>query len=185
MALNSPSSSPKVTDQSRLSWTTEQSIELYGVRDWGADYFNVSPTGEMVVQLPNNNGSGQTAQVAILDIIQGMKDRGIEMPSILRIENLLDDRIKALNEAFRRAIASNDYQNDYRGVFPIKVNQQCHVVEEIADFGAAYHHGFEAGSKAELIIALAKLKDEESQRCCHCPGQRPELRLIVAVVAFI
>ena len=159
-----PSEPPVVANPHDSSWSIAQSLEFYGVRDWGENYFDISPAGEMVVQLKVGS---QTCQVALLDIIHGMKERGIEMPSILRIENLLDDRVKALNEAFKRAIADYNYQNDYRGVFPIKVNQQCHVIEEISDFGTRYHHGFEAGSKAELIIALSKLKDDQSLIICN------------------
>ncbi len=152
--------SPCSTD----TWTTDKSAELYGIRDWGTGYFDISSQGEVIVQVPFGDN---TSKVALMDIIQGMKDRGLEMPSVLRIENLLDARIKSLNEAFQRAIQSYNYQNTYRGVFPIKVNQQCHVIEEIADFGGHYHHGFEAGSKAELIIALSKLKDDQSLIICN------------------
>ncbi len=164
MVHKSPSVPPTVANPHDSSWSIDQSLELYGVRDWGEGYFDISSSGELAVQLTFGE---TTTQVALLDIIQGMKERGIEMPGILRIENLLDDRVKALNEAFKRAISDYSYQNDYRGVFPIKVNQQCHVIEEIADFGAGYHHGFEAGSKAELIIALSKLKDEQSLIVCN------------------
>lgn len=164
MVRKPPSVPPVVINPHDSSWSIAQSLEVYGVRDWGESYFDISSTGELVVQLPIGD---KTAQVALLDIIQGMKERGIEMPSILRIENLLDDRVKALNEAFKRAISDYDYHNDYRGVFPIKVNQQCHVIEEISEFGASYHHGFEAGSKAELIIALSKLKDDQSLIICN------------------
>lgn len=164
MGSKLPSSSPSVANPHDTSWSIAESLALYGVHDWGAGYFDISASGELLVQQPS--GEKDTG-VAVLDIIQGMKERGLEMPSVLRIENLLDDRVKALNEAFRNAISKYDYQNDYRGVFPIKVNQQCHVIEEISDFGAHYHHGFEAGSKAELIIALSKLKDDESLIICN------------------
>lgn len=145
-------------------WSVDDSAELYSIRDWGVDYFNISASGDVVVQVSFGD---KTCSVPLMEIIQGMKERGLEMPSILRIENLLDERIKTLNEAFKRAIEQNNYQNSYRGVFPIKVNQQCHVIEEIADFGARYHHGFEAGSKAELIIALSKIKDDDSLIICN------------------
>jgi len=164
MGENPPSKSQMVANSNNASWSIEQSLELYGVHDWGAGYFDISSSGDVVVKAPF---AKKTSDVSLLNIIKDMKDRGLEMPSILRIENLLDDRIKALNEAFRRAITSYQYQNEYRGVFPIKVNQQCHVIEEIADFGAAYHHGFEAGSKAELIIALSKIKDDDSLIICN------------------
>lgn len=151
-------------NQSNRTWTAEDSSELYGIRDWSLDYFDIAPDGEVLVKVPHN---GQKTSVRLVDIIQGMKDRGLPMPSILRIENLLDERIKNLNEAFANAIKNNNYQNHYRGVFPIKVNQQCHVVEEIATFGKAYQHGLEAGSKAELTIALAKLQDNNSLVICN------------------
>ncbi len=164
MGLKSPSVPLVAVKPHRSSWSITQSLEFYGVQDWGEGYFDISPEGELVTQLTFGD---KTVQVALLDIIQGMKERGMEMPSILRIENLLDERIKALNEAFKHAISEYSYQNNYLGVFPIKVNQQCHVIEEISDFGASYHHGFEAGSKAELIIALSKLKDDQSLIICN------------------
>jgi len=145
-------------------WTTDNSAELYGIRDWGLNYFDISLNGNVEVQVPYKD---KTVNVALMDIIQGMRERGLEMPAILRIENLLDERIKILNEAFAKAITQYQYQNVYRGVFPIKVNQQCHVIEEIADYGSHYHHGFEVGSKAELIIALTKQKDNKSLIICN------------------
>lgn len=145
-------------------WTAEDSADLYGVREWGANYFDISERGEAEVTI---NFGDNTVRVPIIDIVNGMKERGLTMPAVLRIENLLDDRIAQLNDAFARAIEQGAYQNHYRGVFPIKVNQQCHVIEEIADFGSRYHHGFEAGSKAELLIAIAHLKDNDSLIICN------------------
>jgi arginine decarboxylase len=145
-------------------WSAEHSARLYGVRDWGDRYFDVSDKGEVVVTISHDSG---TTAVPIIDIVKGMAERGLDMPAVLRIENLLDKRIAQINEAFARAIDSIGYQSVYRGVFPIKVNQQCHVIEEIADYGSRYHHGLEAGSKAELIIALSQLKDPESLIVCN------------------
>lgn len=145
-------------------WSSEHSARLYGVRDWGSDYFDVSEDGNAVVSLQFGD---KTTQVPIIDIVNGMRERGLDMPAVLRIENLLDQRITQINEAFGKAIKDANYQNDYRGVFPIKVNQQCHVIEEIADYGSRYHHGLEAGSKAELIIALSQLRDHDSLIICN------------------
>ena len=105
MVRKSPSVPPVVANPHNSSWSIARSLELYGVPDWGEGYFDISSAGELVAQLPFGD---KVSQVALLDIIQGMKERGIEMPSILRIENLLDDRIKSLNEAFKRAI--NEYK---------------------------------------------------------------------------
>ena len=150
--------------KSSSDWTTDDSAELYGVKRWGANYFEVSPEGNLCVKA---NGGEKVQTLAIKDIIEGMKDRGIEMPAVLRIENLLDQRISLLNEAFTRAIAEQNYNNEYRGVYPIKVNQQAHVIDEITLFGSRYHHGLEAGSKAELLIALAHLRDWDSLVVCN------------------
>ncbi len=152
------------TNVDEIKWTSQNSADLYGVREWGAGYFDVNDQGEVEVKATVNQ---KAVTVPLVDIVQGMKDRGMEMPVVLRIENLLDDRITALNEAFAKAMKAANYNNVYRGVFPIKVNQQCHVIEEIASFGARYHHGLEAGSKAELIIALSHIKDQESLIICN------------------
>lgn len=146
-------------------WTVDDSTQYYNIKEWGCDYFDVSPQGNTVVNVISK--TGHKTSVALIDIIEGMKERGLQMPSILRIDNLLDDRIESLNVAFANAIKKANYQNEYRGVFPIKVNQQCHVIEEIASFGQHFNHGFEAGSKAELLIALAKQKDNNSLIVCN------------------
>ncbi|HCD04921.1 MAG TPA: arginine decarboxylase, partial [Methylophaga sp.] len=158
---NLDTNSPDVASD---EWSAQHSSKLYGVRDWGADYFDISADGNAVVSLQFGE---KTIHVPLIDIVNGMKERGLDMPAVLRIENLLDLRITQLNEAFARAIKTAGYKNHYRGVFPIKVNQQCHVIEEIADYGRRYHHGLEAGSKAELIIAISQLRDHDSLIICN------------------
>ncbi|NRB40229.1 MAG: biosynthetic arginine decarboxylase [Pseudomonadales bacterium] len=163
---NKPADNIAFTDDviNSESWSVEDSAQLYGVRNWGAGFFDVAESGDVVVTLTIN---GKNVAVPLADIVTGMAERGLHMPAVLRIENVLDQRIKQLNDAFNNAIKAAHYQAPYRGVFPIKVNQQCHVIEEIADFGRAYHHGFEAGSKAELIIALTQIKDHRSLIICN------------------
>jgi len=146
------------------NWTVAEAADLYGLPAWGADYYSISADGDLEVVLP---GSGGAVRVSMMDIVAGMKERGLDMPVLLRIENLLDHRISLLNQSFARAMEEAGYQSHYRGVFPIKVNQQCQVVEEIARFGERYHHGLEAGSKAELMIALATLSDTEGYIVCN------------------
>jgi len=145
-------------------WSSARSAELYGINAWGAGYFDLSAQGEAQV---NVEFGDQQVNVSLMDIVLGMRARGMHMPAVLRIRNVLDHRIKVLNESFALAIEQGGYKNSYRGVFPIKVNQQCHVIEEIADYGRRYHHGFEAGSKAELIIALSQLRDHDSLIVCN------------------
>lgn len=150
-------------------WSSEDSAELYGIRNWGAGYFDISPQGDVVVR---PFGSKNPVTVSIPSIIQGMRERGLDMPVLLRIENILDSQISLLHESFRKAIKALGYSGDYRGVFPIKVNQQQQVVEAIARFGSRYHHGMEVGSKAELFAALSQLRDEEA--CLICNGYKDE-----------
>ncbi len=150
-------------------WSVEDSADLYGIRAWGAGYFDVSPEGDVAVR---PFGHKSTVAVSIPSIIQGMRDRGLDMPVLLRIENILDSQISLLHESFRKAIKSLGYQGKYRGVFPIKVNQQQQVVGAIARFGARYHHGMEVGSKAELFAALSQMRDEEA--CLICNGYKDE-----------
>jgi arginine decarboxylase len=151
-------------------WTPADSAELYGIRNWGAGYYDLDGDGAVTV---NVQIAGQRVGVSIPAIIEGMRSRGLQMPVLLRIENLLDSQISLLNESFARAIAGLGYRGSYRGVFPIKVNQQCQVIEEIARFGAAYGHGLEAGSKAELLIALASL-DPDGGGHIVCNGYKDE-----------
>ena len=149
-------------NNSDTEWSVEQSAEWYGIRNWGADYFSISRKGEVMVH-PHGNGVG----VSLRRIIDGLADRGLEMPVLLRLSDILDSRIQKLHESFAKAIAEFEYQGRYRGVYPIKVNQQQQVLEEITQFGARYHHGLEAGSKPELIAALAYMHDTEAYLICN------------------
>jgi arginine decarboxylase len=146
------------------TWSARKSAELYGIDEWSSGYFGVSPEGEVVVRAPTMDGD---ASVSLMDIVDGLQQRGLQMPVLLRVENILDSRISILNDSFAQAIAASTYKGQYRGAFPIKVNQQSHVIAEIARFGERYNHGFEAGSKAELMIALARLTNRDSLIICN------------------
>lgn len=141
-------------------WSTEDSAKLYNIKRWSNDYFGLSSDGKVTAKTLNT-------QVPILDIVEGMVDRDMQMPVLLRIENILDAQIFRLNTTFRSAIENLGYQGQYRGVYPIKVNQQAQVVEEIADFGARFQHGFEVGSKPEMIAALSTLHEPGSLIICN------------------
>ncbi|SMF29297.1 arginine decarboxylase [Alteromonadaceae bacterium Bs31] len=145
-------------------WTKQHASDLYGVDDWGAGYFGISDKGLLTV---SSNNTASTRDVPLLQIMQDVKERGLDAPVLLRFEDLLEQQICRLNDAFNAAIAASGYKGEYRGVFPIKVNQQCHVIEEIAEVGARYGHGLEAGSKAELIIALAHIESKEANIVCN------------------
>ncbi len=142
------------------SWNSKLSAEVYGIDRWSNDYFGYDEHGQVTAKTLNTS-------VPIMDIVKGMADRDLQMPVLLRIENILDAQIFRLNTAFRNAIHTLGYQGQYQGVYPIKVNQQAHVVEEIADFGARFHHGFEVGSKPEMIAALSTLEEPGSLIICN------------------
>ncbi|MGA8055745.1 MAG: biosynthetic arginine decarboxylase [Burkholderiales bacterium] len=147
-----------------VTWTTAESAELYGVRNWGAGYFELGEDGTMHATVQFD---GKRVSVSLMSVIAAMQQRGMRMPALLRIENILDSQISLLNESFARSIKALGYRGVYRGVFPIKVNQQCQVIGEIARFGARYGHGLEAGSKAELLIALASLGPDAGYIVCN------------------
>ena len=150
-------------------WSIEDSAELYGIRNWGAGYFDITENGDVAI---HPFGRGSNVAVSIPEIIRELKDRGLELPVLLRIENILDSQISTLHNSFKKAIDTLEYKGEYRGVFPIKVNQQQQVLEEIANFGASFHHGFEVGSKAELIAAISQMRDHKA--CLVCNGYKDE-----------
>lgn len=145
-------------------WTTKDSAELYGVESWGNDYYRINKKGELVVRLPDED---EVKEVSLQTLVSGLGERGINLPVLFRFRDLLHKRIAELNEGFAKAIKENNYKNTYRGVYPIKVNQQRQVIEEITEFGQRYHYGLEAGSKPELIAALAHMHDPEAYLICN------------------
>ena len=150
-------------------WTKQKSEELYGIKNWGSGYFSISDQGEVLVNPYKDNSS---SAISLMDIISGVRDRGLDMPVLLRFENLLDSQISFLNNSFNEAMKKLHYKGKYRGVYPIKVNQQQQVIEEVTKFGQRYHHGLEVGSKAELVAALSLMKDKEA--CLICNGYKDE-----------
>ncbi len=148
-------------------WTVEDSADLYQIREWGAGYFSISDQGDVVVTPLRDK---KHISVNLPEIIAGIKARGYDMPMLLRFEDILDSQITQMHESFRSAIARFEYKGEFKGVYPIKVNQQKQVIETITRIGKVYHHGLEAGSKAELIAALSFLEDKEA--CLICNGYK-------------
>lgn len=155
---------PKKLIDALNGWSSIKSSELYGVNAWGQGYFSITEDGHMAVNLKNTGGK---VSVKLSEIVEGLHDRGMGLPLLLRFSDLLGDRIRLINESFKKAIEDYSYQGVYRGVFPIKVNQQQQAVHDVVTFGAPYHHGLEAGSKAELIAALAYMRDPDAFLICN------------------
>lgn len=147
-----------------MHWDIQQARDLYGINRWGSGYYNIDENGEVVVNLIDGD---KDAPVSLNKIIKESKQRGRELPLLLRFRDLLGNRIKQLHCSFQSAIEATSYQGRYRGVYPIKVNQQQQVIEEVTEFGRKYNYGLEAGSKPELIAALAYMHDKDAFIVCN------------------
>ena len=141
----------------------EDAIALYNVDRWGGGYFTVNKKGDVVV-LPNRSND---QKIDLMEIVAEARKRKLDFPLTVRFHDLLRDRVETINKAFAEAIETMGYRGVYRGVFPIKVNQLREVVEEILDAGKPWHFGIEAGSKPELMAALALHHDPESLIICN------------------
>lgn len=144
-------------------WDINSAISLYNIDRWGSGYFTINPKGHISVLPTLDPGT----PIDLTELVEEAKQRGLNFPMVLRFQDLLRHRVERINLSFAEAIAEMGYQSLYRGVFPIKVNQLREVVEEIMDAGKPFHFGIEAGSKPELLAALAIHKDPESLIICN------------------
>src|SRR5437667_6678634 len=133
------------------AWDIQAARNLYNIQSWGARYFDINEGGHVVARPLQEAG----ASVDLTDVIEEAKGRGRKLPLLIRFQDLLRHRVESVNLAFRNSIKEFSYQGNYRGVFPIKVNQLREVVEEILDAGKPYSFGLEVGSKPELFAGLA------------------------------
>ncbi|MBA3385415.1 MAG: biosynthetic arginine decarboxylase [Chthoniobacterales bacterium] len=161
-----------VIEKPKTEWDVEAAISTYNVEGWGSGYFTVNATGNAEVR-PLLEGGGS---IDILEVVQEARERGLGFPLVIRFQDLLRHRVQSVNRAFQSAMNEFGYLNHYRGVFPIKVNQLREVIEEIVDAGQEFHFGLEAGSKPELIAALAMHKDLESLIICNGYKDRAYVR---------
>ena len=145
------------------AWTIKDSTELYNVNGWGRDFFSINEAGNVEVT-PAGPGS---LRVDLKELADDLISRGLNLPLLIRFSDILKTRVEQLCGAFQQAIAENDYKGSYRGVYPIKVNQQRHVVEELVEYGRPFNLGIEAGSKPELLVALAVQDNPEALILCN------------------
>ncbi len=144
-------------------WDIEAANTTYNVEGWGSGYFAINLCGNVVARPLQKEGG----EIDILEVVKEARSRGLGFPLVIRFQDLLRHRVESVNRAFGHAISEFGYQNHFRGVFPIKVNQLREVIEEIVEAGEAFHFGLEAGSKPELVAALAMHKDPESLIICN------------------
>ena len=158
-----------------LPWTPAEAEEYYGFKRWGANLFSVDNDGFL-----NVHPMGDQRHIRIVDIVKEAESLGLRAPLTIRIQDILRSRVQQLNKAFRAAIADENYRGKYQGVFPIKVNQLREVVEEILDAGEEYDYGLEAGSKPELLVALALLESKKALLVCN--GYKDEEYIRLALI---
>ena len=159
----SKSNTSKPSQPTPEDWTIEQSEELYRIHGWGDPYFSINAVGHVTVSPKGLRGGS----LDLCDLVNGLKQRNLELPLLIRFSDILEDRIERLNACFAKAIARYNYPGTYRGVFPVKCNQQRHFVENLVKFGQPYQFGLEAGSKPELLIALASLDTKGALVICN------------------
>jgi arginine decarboxylase len=160
----------------REQW--EESAALYGIDNWGKGYFSVSEEGDLVVHPTGDANRG----VVLKQIVDEVALRGITSPMIVRFPQILASAVANLNEAFAHAIEEYGYGNSYRGVFPIKVNQKRVVVEKVIEAGRQYGYGLEAGSKPELLAAIAADLGPECLITCNGYKDEPFVRMALNAV---
>jgi arginine decarboxylase len=145
------------------SWTVQDSLELYNLANWGAGFFDVNERGHVRVEPCGPGGPS----IDLYELVKDLERRGMRSPVLVRFSDILASQVQRLARAFRHAMNEYAYGGRYRGVYPIKVNQQRHVVEEIVKFGAAEGVGLEAGSKPELLVALAVMDTPDAFIICN------------------
>ena len=144
------------------AWTANDSSEHYDVARWGKGYFSVGENGHLLVH-PNKD---PRQSIDLRELTDTLVLRGISTPILIRFAGILKQRLGEIHSAFQEAMRDHGYQGRYCCVYPIKVNQQRQVVEEVLEFGRPYGYGLEVGSKAELLAVLA-IADNETPIVCN------------------
>jgi len=144
-------------------WSGKRSAELYGINYWGSQYFRINDSGNVEVRPSGQDGPS----LDLLKLVEDLKERGIRVPILLRFPDIVKSRVELISQCFQRAISDYKYNGRFCGVYPIKVNQQRHLVEEIVEYGQTHHVGLEAGSKPELMICLAMMDTPGALIICN------------------
>jgi arginine decarboxylase len=161
-------------------WSIDDASELYRMSAWSDGFFRVNERGHVAVHLFED----RDLRIDIMDVVEEAQRRNITFPLLLRFQDVLRARVQRLNRAFAKALKESSYRNDYRSVYPIKVNQLHEVVEEVLDAGKPFGLGLECGSKAELVAALPHLSLDETLLICNGVKDRTMLSLILSAQAL-
>lgn len=159
------------------SWSVDKSSEVYGIKWWGAGLFAVSPSGTITVTPKGPTGP----KIDLLELSRDLEERGIRMPITIRFQDILHYRVDLIAQCFHKAIEENKYPGKYAGVYPIKVNQQRHVVKELMRAGQKSNLGLECGSKPELLVVLSQMRNRDALVVCN--GFKDQEYIETAVLA--
>ncbi|HEX7011137.1 MAG TPA: biosynthetic arginine decarboxylase [Steroidobacteraceae bacterium] len=160
------------------NWSTEDSLDLYQLPAWGKPYFSINAAGHVVVR---PDGTPER-EIDLLEVVEGLRARDLTTPVVVRFSDILRHRLLRLHKAFEQAIQENDYKGRYCAVFPIKVNQQRVVVEEVYRYGKEFGFGLEAGSKPELLAVMA-LTEDAPERMIVCNGFKDDSYIEAVILA--
>ena len=171
-----------IQQQTKKSWTIEDSEQLYGIEGWGEPYFSINAAGNITV---SPQGASRGISLDLYELVESLKKRNIGLPLLIRFSDILADRMERLYACMNRAIARYNYHGRYQGVFPVKCNQNRHLLEDLVRYGKPYQFGLEAGSKPELMIALAILEPntDSSETLLICNGYKDREYIETALLA--
>ena len=159
-------------------WQAEDSLELYGIENWGNGYFSINDKGNVTI-MP---GKDPSSSVDVMDLIEEIeKSKDLEFPVLLRFPQILENRIDEITGAFLGSISEFSYKGTYQPIFPMKVNQRKEVIEYIIKYGAKYGIGLEVGTKAELLAALSLGLPREALLICNGYKDEDYLRLALSI----
>ena len=158
-------------------WSVEKSLERYGTEYWGLDFFRINEQGNMLVTPSGEAHRG----IDLKDLAEDLQDRGIRLPILVRFPDIVKRRIDLLHECFEKAMSECEYEGKYMPVYPIKVNQHKDLVKQVVEHGRNSRLGLEAGSKPELLVVLAMMKNPEALVICN--GFKDEEYIETALLA--
>lgn len=169
-------------------WSPSLSADLYRIDGWGAPYFSVNTSGNISVR-PYGKNTLPHQEIDLMKIVKKVSDPksagglGLQLPLIVRLPDVLQNRLESLQSAFDFAIQSQGYESHYQGVFPVKCNQDRFIVEDVVKFGSAFRFGLEAGSKPELLLAMSCLCKGNPEALLVCNGFKDADYIALALVA--
>lgn len=179
---------PPTSHVEACHWSPTCSSELYKVDGWGAPYFAVNGSGNISVR-PHGASTLPHQEIDLLKIVKKVSDPkssgglGLQLPLIVRLPDVLKNRLESLQAAFEYAVQSQGYEAHYQGVYPVKCNQDRFVVEDIVKFGSPFRFGLEAGSKPELLLAMSCLCKGDPEALLVCNGFKDAEYISLALVA--